>query len=229
MRSTEPTHRRCWGDLLYALETVEAGRGSGRTPCDTADVEDRDVDVVFARLQLERQSPDSSRTYRQRLCVPDNLLILGTMNTTRSIGRPDDLALRRRFVFQLEPLTVQELLGALHDPRFASDLEDWAQLNERLAAISPDALLGHSYFFDFKAAQGRSVDPEQLHLWRDLLLPQVAEILVAFNAVDRLEDVLGAINAGGWTLARVGTGIDAYPIPTPKAEAPAFLGDVVES
>lgn len=217
------------GDLLYALEPSKRVEAAVAHRVITADVEDPDVDVVFARLQLERQSPDSSRTYRQRLCVPDNLLILGTMNTTdRSVGTID-LALRRRFVFQrLEPLTVQ-LLGALHDPRFASDLEDWAQLNERLAAISPDALLGHSYFFDFKAAQGRSVDPEQLHLWRDLLLPQVAEILVAFNAVDRLEDVLGAINAGGWTLARVGTGIDAYPIPTPKAEAPAFLGDVVES
>lgn len=218
------------GDLLYALEPSKRVEAVVAHRVITADLQDPDVDAVYARLQLERQLPGSSRTYRQRLCVPDNLLILGTMNTTdRSVGTID-LALRRRFVFQrLEPLSVQELLGALDDPSTASDLEDWAQLNERLAAISPDALLGHSYFFDFKAARGRCADPDQLHLWRDLLLPQLAEILVAFNAVDRLEEVLGGIDAGGWTLARVGTGIDAYPIPTPKAEAPALLSDVVES
>jgi len=161
-------------------------------------------------------------TYRQRLVVPDNLLILGTMNTTdRSIGTLD-LALRRRFVVvRMQPMDRSSLKNELqssHEGKGAEfeldkDIDEWFSLNQKLGtSIGPDALLGHSYFFDFVAARTRGGAAEDLNVWRDLLLPQLGEILVAFNAVDRIGELLGDLETGGWTLQQIGSKVDGYPI-----------------
>jgi 5-methylcytosine-specific restriction enzyme B len=212
------------GDLLYAIEPskrVAAGPAGAILSATDADPENA-ADIPWTDLQLERPVAGKDGTYRQRLVVPDNLLILGTMNTTdRSIGTLD-LALRRRFVVvRMQPMDRSSLKNELqssHEGKGAEfeldkDIDEWFSLNQKLGtSIGPDALLGHSYFFDFVAARTRGGAAEDLNVWRDLLLPQLGEILVAFNAVDRIGELLGDLETGGWTLQQIGSKVDGYPI-----------------
>lgn len=213
------------GDLLYALEPSKRAAPAWAAHVLDATLQDPvlgEGDVKWLQLQLERpvlrrQRPGrpapAAPVYRQRLVVPDNLLILGTMNTTdRSVG-VIDLALRRRFVFhRMSPMDGELLKGRLPTAGLDGDIDEWGALNEKLESISPDALLGHSYFFDFHRARGVADAPGSLNVWRDFLLPQLAEILLAFNATDQLSRLLDGGTTGGYTLRLVGSGVDAYPV-----------------
>jgi hypothetical protein len=227
------------GDLLYAIEPskrVAAARAhvilsatSQKLPRGDAD-EPQGTDLLLERTCEAEQNAGSGvpmpedktvLTYHQRLVVPDNLYILGTMNTTdRSVGTID-LALRRRFVIhRMEPMKADSLkqklankgINGVHslDPH----VDTWQTLNDRLRKeIGPDSLLGHSYFFEFAAARKRAnVDGIGCDIWRDMLLPQLAEILVAFNAASRSASLLEGLDTGGWTLQLKGHGVDAYPM-----------------
>ncbi len=200
------------GDLLYSMEP------SKRVPVEAADAvlsagaDDPDVDVPWVTLQLQR-TDDEGREFRQRLCVPQNLYIVGTMNTTdRSVGTID-LALRRRFVFErMEPLTAERLRVMISRPDLNADIDTWATLNQRLAAeVGPDAVLGHSYFFDYRSASERA-PAGTLNIWRDLLLPQLAEVVVSFNALDKITELTEGLTMGGHSLVVVGAGLDAFPM-----------------
>lgn len=148
-------------------------------------------DVTYATLQTPifvprvriDGTPDWSRgrTY-SRLIVPENLHILGTMNSTdRSVGTID-LALRRRFHWhEMEPLDKDELKKALtefgrnldSDPELVSLINDYGRLNNSLKReVGPDARLGHAYFFSSRASA-----PEIA----DALLTQLAEVAATFN------------------------------------------------
>lgn len=201
------------GDLLYSIEPSKRVSGPEADQILSATLSEPATRAKAVVLQQLRRDPeDGSRTYRQRFCVPENLLILGTMNTTdRSVGSID-LALRRRFVFiRQTPMPADELINLV--PDLAEDVNTWAQLNEKLATIGPDALLGHSYFFEFQQARLRLPEDQRslLNLWRDMLLPQVAEILIAFNCLNSVT-LPPEEDTGGFTLKTVGEGLDAYPI-----------------
>ena len=117
--------------------------------------------------------------------LPDNLFIIGTMNTAdRSIALVD-LALRRRFHFvEFHPdrPPVDELLGRwlernAPDMRWVADLVDHANeiLDDRQAAIGP------SYFMK------PGLDGDKLRLiWEHAVLPYVEEHL--YGAHDRLDE-----------------------------------------
>jgi 5-methylcytosine-specific restriction enzyme B len=112
--------------------------------------------------------------------VPENLYILGTMNTAdRSIALLD-LALRRRFTF-VELMPNPKLLGVVEGI-------DLGQLLTRLnhcimALLGRDYQLGHSYFMDAK-------DTAELHFsWYHRVMPLLQEYF--YNDPERLRVLLG--------------------------------------
>lgn len=124
-----------------------------------------------------------------KLVVPVNLHVLGTMNTTdRSVGTID-LALRRRFHWVTqEPMSdKKELIDALElsgDKDKSVDLvAGWfMDANTVLKTeVGPDARLGHAYFF------GKDGDAKAI---AEALIAQLLEIIYTFNIK---EDVLEKI------------------------------------
>jgi hypothetical protein len=110
------------------------------------------------------------------------------------------------------PLDSNALKSALATNAYDSDIDEWAALNDALSKIGADAQLGHSYFFDHHNAVTRT-GQEEVNVWRDQLLPQLAEILVSFNACNDIDSICDTGQEfGGYTLNLIGKGIDAYPI-----------------
>lgn len=133
----------------------------------------------------KRLGEDSEITVRlpysqEEFGVPDNLYILGTMNTAdRSIALLD-IALRRRFTF-VELLPDPSLLGTVED----IDLEVLlTRLNQCITALlGRDYQIGHSYFINVK-------NITELHfVWYRRIIPLLQEYF--YNDAERLQAVLG--------------------------------------
>jgi len=124
--------------------------------------------------------------------VPDNLHVLGTMNTTDRSVAPLDQALRRRFAFhRLEPMEPDALKAAIGDRAnehsLAAAVDAWQALNQELEdKLGPDMMLGHSYFFDAERAMksGKSADDAIRDMWRLAILPQLIDILHSANKAE---------------------------------------------
>jgi len=145
---------RVFGELLYALEY--------RGP--------QGAILLSASAGMEQS---------ERFYVPENLLIVGTMNTADRSLALVDYALRRRFRFvALEPsadVLERWLCDKSASPaarRLILDL--FEQVNRRLSeSLDPDHRLGHSYFML------DSVDASGLdRLWRTAIKPLVAEYFI---------------------------------------------------
>jgi len=154
------------------------------------------------------------KKYRLKLAMPSNLYILGTMNTTdRTVGTLD-LALRRRFVFRrVEPKSAIELRTELTRPEVIGTLDTWEKLNELLRLeIGRDAQIGHSYFFEAEEAISRQDSNQAVNVWRDLILPQLCEILITFGAAEIVEkEDFKKLNFNGWSVGLDGIGLDRLP------------------
>lgn len=117
--------------------------------------------------------------------VPENLLILGSMNTAdRSIALLD-IALRRRFAFYEVKPDPALLAGADSKTEHGVDLARLLQtLNERIELLlDADHALGHSYLMGIQT-------PSQLHFaWYRRIVPLLQEYFYQDTA--RLRVVLG--------------------------------------
>jgi MoxR-like ATPase len=169
------------GDLMTVTEESKRAHWDG-----TAWVVDSDTKAVTL--------PYSGR----KLLVPDNLFIVGTMNTTDRSVAPMDAALRRRFAFhRIWPqgfgpdavATAAELekrLGTSEE--ITKSLHLWRAINALLLAkYGSDAMLGHSYLDDLSRALKRTdanaAEVVAYH-WNHRILPQLMDV-IASNGLTR--------------------------------------------
>lgn len=103
--------------------------------------------------------------------VPDNLFIIGTMNTADRSLAGLDLALRRRFDFIEMPAKPEELKGVDVD---GIDLEFMlTAINQRITALlDKDHCIGHAYFMHLHPEYRPAKAPERASLFE---LAQVFE------------------------------------------------------
>lgn len=133
----------------------------------------------------KRLGEDSEITVRlpysqEEFGVPENVYILGTMNTAdRSIALLD-IALRRRFTF-VELLPDPSLLTTVEGIDLSALL---TRLNQCITALlGRDYQIGHSYFINVK-------DVTELHFaWYRRVIPLLQEYF--YNDAERLRAVLG--------------------------------------
>jgi 5-methylcytosine-specific restriction protein B len=126
--------------------------------------------------EITVQLPYSKETFG----VPENLLILGTMNTAdRSIALLD-IALRRRFTF-VEQMPDPSLLKSIDGVDLSALLD---QLNRRITALlGRDYQIGHSYLMGIETV-------EALHFaWYRQIMPLLQEYF--YNDWERLKAVVG--------------------------------------
>ena len=159
--------------------------------------------------------------------IPDNVYVIGTMNTTDRSVAPLDNALRRRFVFfRVEPMDSKDLeviLSAEYGvpkPLLKQHTSLWRALNLWLAEnIGLDAKLGHSYLFEACRVLEKSIRAKSsIELWEMLLLPQLKDILMNNHLDDDemfdFNREIGAfsLNKKKLVLRTTGKGINEMPV-----------------
>lgn len=154
--------------------------------------------------------------YSKRLFfVPDNLVVLATMNTTdRSVASLDAAVMRRFTVERIWPLGFENginsenqlttLKNASHEnlqeawekPEVTRSVAAWTALNAALLEhLGPDAMLGHSYLFDLAKGVSDADDyKDDLRVFR--LGDNVATALHVWNRaiLPQLSEILESAN-----------------------------------
>ena len=127
---------RVFGELMYCLEY----RGyKGRIKTQYSELEEGDT--IFY------DEENGSHFF----FIPNNVYIIGTMNTIDRSIESFDFALRRRFLWQrVEPdeTVLQEYFEEKGKSDFIDIIPSWKNLNKRIekdALLGPDYQIGHSY------------------------------------------------------------------------------------
>jgi 5-methylcytosine-specific restriction protein B len=141
---------RIFGELLLLLEADKRGPAHA--------------------VRLPYSPPEASRFF-----VPENLYVIGTMNTADRSLAPLDYALRRRFAFvkmqpefgtPLQDFLAQKSVPAAVATRLVARLTELNQAISDDTDLGEDFQLGHSYFCQ------PPTDPAAADMWLTLILEQ---------------------------------------------------------
>lgn len=195
LKTVYPLDRFSWGDLLAYLQD------HGQQPVDTAplpakkqpyvlvidEINRGNVSRIFGELitliepskragaseALSTTLPYSKRPFS----VPDNLYLIGTMNTADRSLAGLDIALRRRFDFEEMPPKAELLDGVVIEQEGQKvDVGRLLRtLNQRIEVLlDRDHCLGHAYFMPLKADAKPTL--EQLaNIFQNQVLPLLQE------------------------------------------------------
>jgi 5-methylcytosine-specific restriction protein B len=128
-----------------------------------------------------------------KLRLPPNLYIIGTMNTAdRSVGHID-YAIRRRFAFvDIEPKDLSDEKGVRFDKHLFEKVSKLFDTNRSQEFEKKDVQLGHSYFIDKTEKDGGSMDLRFKFEIKPILLEYVKDgILIGENIKQQIDDLLG--------------------------------------
>lgn len=125
-----------------------------------------------------------------KLVLPPNLYIIGTMNTAdRSVGHID-YAIRRRFAFvDVLPKDLSQEVGVKFDITLFNNVSQLFESNLSSEFDKNDVQLGHSYFID-KTDEGGSMDIRLKFEIAPILLEYVKDgILIGDDIKQKIEDL----------------------------------------
>lgn len=227
-KTVYPLDRFSWGDLLTYLHAhgqKPAGNSSARVTQPFILIIDEinrgNVSRIFGELitliePSKRAGADEALTTtlpysKKPFSVPDNLYLIGTMNTADRSLAGLDIALRRRFVFEEMPPKPELLAHVVIQGVNVGTLLD--TLNQRIELLlDRDHCLGHAYFMPLK----EEPTLERLGtLFKNQVLPLLQEYF--FEDWQRIAWVLND--------HRKSDGAARF-LAEPKQDVKALLGDV---
>ena len=169
-----------FGDLLTAIERSK--RAVWKNPTNK--------EATNGHWDLSDAQTITLAISKRKLFVPENVYVVGTMNTTDRSVAPMDMALRRRFAFhRIEPKMPTKTFT--HQDIVQTSINAMTILNEGksdadnqthgLRHWGADALLGYSYIYDLASDLERYTSDKHAqivqHHWNHHILPQLADIL----------------------------------------------------
>lgn len=127
---------------------------------------------------------------KEQLGVPNNLYIIGTMNTSDRSIASIDIALRRRFKFVEMMPKPEVIVDKNNQPQMVEDINLQGLLktiNERISyLLDRDHQIGHSYFMNWEKYDMATLK----NVWFDEIMPLLNEYF--YSDWDKLQAILGA-------------------------------------
>lgn len=121
---------------------------------------------------------------KEKFAVPNNLYIIGTMNTTDRTIALMDVALRRRFMYR-EIMPEADILKLLRPATMNIDLAKILEtINQRIAFLyDREHMIGHAYFMDCKK------DSDAVDVFTNKIIPLLQEYF--YDDWRQIELILG--------------------------------------
>ena len=174
---------KIFGELITLIEEDKRIKSNGANDID-------DLDLNLDDTSKTENSIIVKLPYSQKdFGVPNNLYILGTMNTSDRSIASIDIALRRRFKFVEMMPEPEKLVDENNQPRIVEgiSLQELLQtLNERISyLLDRDHQIGHSYFMKWKNYDLLTLKD----VWFDEIMPLLNEYF--YSDWDKLQAILG--------------------------------------
>lgn len=192
-KTVYPLDRFSWGDLLAYVEKSGAQPIEQALAGDSArkphvliidEINRGNVSRIFGELitliePSKREGADEALStelpYSKRpFSVPDNIYLIGTMNTADRSLAGLDIALRRRFTFKEMPPKPELLDEVLVEDVSIGQL--LRVMNQRIEVLlDREHCLGHAYFMDMESDESRRNLVQLALIFRQKILPLLQE------------------------------------------------------